>query len=300
MADRAILVDSEGKETQVMARDLTENDRKNRFLCAGRNLRRARSNEICRTELTLFICTEKENYFSAAGGTDHMKGCEYCEKAENKKDKIIQVLSRSCLDKSDADILTKLQGAKARRRNDTSHKQIDGAPESKASNEVEETDDNEDADVKRTQRLPKNTDELYDLLTDYSPNDYFAQKPVFKWIVDKRTFAQYYANGLSDGQIALVILGKMSPAKLPEELTAYNDRYYIFPCTGADWREKIFFLLPKDNFLLKSVIYDQHVKQFAALAAWHRAKTAVCAYYCDDVLNKKQVTLEPNAQADRT
>ena len=57
MADRAIRVDSEGNETLVMAKDLTEDDRKDRFLCAGRNLRRPKSNEICRTELTLFLCT---------------------------------------------------------------------------------------------------------------------------------------------------------------------------------------------------------------------------------------------------
>jgi hypothetical protein len=300
MADRAFLVDSMENETLVMARDLTEEDRKNRFLCAGKNLRRPNSNEICRTELTLFICAEKENYFSAAGGIDHMKGCEYCEKAENKKDKIIQVLSRSCLDKSDADILAKLQGAKTRRRDDTTHKQTNGTSESKALNEGNETKDDEDVDVKRTQRLPKHADELYALLTDYLTEDVFARKPVSEWIVDKRTFAQYYSGGLKDGQIALVVLGKMSSSRTPEELNAYNDQYYIFPSSGIDWREKIFFLLPKDKFLLKRVIYDQQIKQFAALAAWHRARTKVRAYYCDAALSEKQITFEPNAQADRT
>ena len=77
-------------------------------------------------------------------------------------------------------------------------------------------------------------------------------------------------------------------------------QHFIFPCTGLDWREKIYFLLPQDKFLLKSVIYDQQIKQFAVLAAWHRARTEVRAYFCDVALNKKQLTFEPNAQEDHT
>ena len=153
--------------------------------------------------------------------------------------------------------------------------------------------------MKKKPRLPKHAGELYDLLTDYSPEDFFAQKPVSEWIVDKRTFAQYYSGGLTDGQIALAVLGKMNPAKLPEELNLYSSRNYIFPCTGSDWHQKIYFLLPKDVFP-DTNLFDSQIKQFAIITAWRRMPTTVPAYYCEKALSKKQITFEPNTQADNT
>lgn len=295
MAFQALRIKWDGTGEIVDARSLTEMDRRNRFLCVGKCQYGPHKGEVCHAELTLFICTEKENHFSAVGGSDHKKGCEFCEK---RKEKLIQILNRSCQNKTDADILAHLRG----KATDGGGKPGPGSRTAgaKTPNDDEETADDEDLVVKRKHRLPKDADELYDVLTEFSLDDYFAKKPVSEWILDKRTFSHYYSAGLEDGQIALVFLGKMSPAKLPEELRLFNNSYYIFPCTGENWREKIYFLLPKDGFPETKMLFDSQIKQFAVLAAWGRASATVPAYICEKTLNKKQITFAPNAQADGT
>lgn len=295
MALRAVRIKRDGTEEVVDARTLTEANRGDCFRCVGTCQYGPHKGETCKANMTLFLCTEKDNYFSATGSSAHKKGCEYCEK---RKEKTIQILNRSCRDKTDMDILLNIQGKAA----DGGGKpfrpggRIGGT---KIPNDDEETEDDEELVVRRTHRLPKNADELYEVLTEFSPDDYFTQKQVSKWMVDKRTFAHYYSEGLEDGQIALVILGKMSSAKLPEELKAYSGQYFVFTCSGQNWREKMYFLLPKGGFSGNN-LFDPQIKQFAILAAWKRAETTVPAYYCDTTPNQKQVTFMPNTQVNIT
>lgn len=287
MANYALQLKPDGTKERVYASNLHEEDKRQRYFCEGTCQYGPYRGQSCGTELRPVFCKDKENYFSTVKTTTHRKGCEFCEKAKEKR---IQVLGRSCLDKTDVDILDNLTGYREKmQEKDAKETNTKGAQTNRLNNEGE--DKNETLTVKKKFRPPKNAGELYDLLTTYSLSDVFAQKPVSEWIIDQRTFPHYYANGLEDGQIALALLGKMNPSKLPEELKTYTSQYYILPCTGYDWREKIFFLLPWGKPLKDEVISKQKAKELAVLAAWHRAGTIVQAYFCEDTPGKKQIAI---------
>ena len=288
MADRAFLVDDYGNKTLVMAKDLGEDDRGKCYYCAGFSTFGRYKGKKCQVPLTLAISQEHRNYFTVAKNYDHIKGCKFSEKA---KDKLVQHLDQSCREKRDVDILNHLFGGKSRPRRDIGNVPIHSPGKNVPVGEGE--DDEEALNIRREGRMPQNADELYTLLTELEPDDFFAGKTIADWILDDRTFSRYSKTGLMENQIMLVLMGKMRTEKLPDDLKQFSSKYLVFPTESGDKDEKLYFLIPQEYEFRRAVLGNS-AKVFAVLESWHRMDTQVQAYFCSNAPHLKQLTFLPS------
>ena len=287
MADIALRINRDGSRTIVFAKDLTEKDRNSTFICAGYCKYGKYKGEPCETNVRPFICANRDNYF-AATNEKHNRGCEYNESTKTVK---VGCLCEGCEGKTDADIFENLRGHNRNGEGPAEPPRGGGGVRGGGRNEDDDNDE-DNTIIERVPRDPRNSNELYDIFTELTPDEPFADKPVSEWIIDWRTFDRYYSDGITDGQICMAVLRK---THLPKELEKYKSDYYILAAIKKN--QFIYFLIPKCQQVGELLSKDSNIISFAVIAKWHAVPNFPHAYYSKEEPEKRMITMRPNKEA---
>lgn len=271
---------------KVHADSLGEKDRNREYFCPGICEYGPNKGEECGVRMFL-VLRKSGSYFSVITG-NHKKGCNNCHEGNTQK---IVSLNRGCAEINDEGLLERLmdQAGRGGSGRDGGNKTTDD-PE-----QPDIDDDDPDGPIERVKRFPKNVGEIYELLEEFSVYDSFAGKQVSSWIVDCRTFNDYYRDGLEDGQIAVAVMRKYPPDKIPDDVKslAAADNNYIFICTKAssvkDSDPVMFFLVPKES---ATQFYGENGKQstkFAVMAKWRPVEGIAHVYRPETPLGENHV-----------
>lgn len=274
---------------KVHADSLGEKDIDKKYYCCGKCVYGHYAGAECREPIKLIIQNNR-HYFGIVNG-HHKKGCNESEEGNTKR---VLSLNRGCTEISDEDLLERLSDnpRDGNGKRGGAGKTSDG-PQKPAVDE--DDDDDVDGPIERVKRFPKNVGEIYELLEEFSVYDSFAGKQVSSWIVDNRTFNDYYRDGLEDGQIAVAVMRKYPPDKIPDDIKtlAAADNNYIFICSKVpsvkDSDPVMFFLVPKES---ATQFYGENGKQstkFAVMAKWRPVEGIAHVYRPETPLGENHV-----------
>lgn len=240
MAEEAFLVKPDGSLEQVRAENLTDEDRKNRFLCCGIG----DEGILCAIDMRLSAATmNKKRHFYPGGTTiKHLPGCSKCrERKVIIAEKLDQSGKRTTVEKlfERMNQDTALPPEKGYPPTDEGGNGVDEPTTDLPQDDHVETEERDvpEKEIQRRLRNPRNIDEYTALLAILSLDDEYAGRQVRDQILDERTITGYRQDGeIPTGKPFVIFARKAIPGQYNVYLE--NDQWFLIDAFGR--RENAF------------------------------------------------------------
>jgi hypothetical protein len=285
MAEKAILVKSDGSLVPVTANELTSADAGEEYRCCWKN----RHGELCGCRMSLAICRQKNNYFRELPGEHHIPFCVYDETDAGSK---VSHLSQST-DKNLDELYQLINKQKAAKKNESS--QHDGAERGAHQKREDIQDEDDSGPIGITKRDPKNAIELYNLLTRLDDDDEYAGILVKDILYDDRNRRRIKEEGIPSEQPVMILTHRASIKDNPELSRILNGKMVMKYCfhTGTD--EPIYFAFDSDRAVRNQIINkDASGRHFAIFGKWERSTQYPSLYISKDIITKNTFTVVPS------
>lgn len=242
MAEEAYLIKPDGSLELVRAEDLTDEDRKNKYLCCGIG----DGGILCAIDMRLSAATVNKRRHFYPGGTTikHLPGCSKCKE---RKVIVVETLDQSgkgttvekLYDRMNHDKITVVPPEKGDPPTDEGDDGVDEPTTDLPQDDNEEAEghDAPEKEIRRKLRNPRNIDEYIELLGILSPDDEYAGRPVRDQILDEGTIMGYRQAGeIPTGRPFVINARKAIPGQYHTYLE--NDQWFLIDYFGP--RENAF------------------------------------------------------------
>ncbi len=224
MAAQAIMIVPSGERVLVYAKDLTDEERKNKFICAGITTK----GELCGCQMKSSQPTPLHDpyFYESDSSEGHKPGCSCCRKRSTTDIEI--------LDQSGERITTEKLYERITRKKVTARppkkKGGDGGGEPAihipGEEDEGENQDDKEKKIRMKSRDPRTFLEYKNLLTNLSVHKKYAGQFVFDQILDQRTVAGYQRLGfIPTGRPFVITARKTFPREHGIHLT--NDQWLL-------------------------------------------------------------------------
>lgn len=242
MAQTAIEIMPDGQRRKVNISDLTEDDLQkcNSYVCTGI----LDDGQVCNAPMLPFLGSKhRDGYFyEKSRKTPHLHDCP---EARSRKATTVEMLDRRAQGKTNEALYDQLnQDKKPRGKKppinppipDPEDFELDTPP-------YDETDDEQEKEIKARLRMPRNIQEFISLLSSLSIHDNYTNKKVFDLILDHRTVESYRRMGLPTNRPFVINARRTFPYEHGIALGNHQWILVDYWATGKHKSNPIVFLL---------------------------------------------------------
>lgn len=198
MADRAILINDDGREIPVNAIDLTYKDKYKNYVCAGN-----RRGKECRAKMYFACGSVQTNNFRAL--TEHMKNCEF---DETSKFHVVNKIDKTGYNTSVEELAIQF-GVDRKPGERTGGKKPKGETGGgKTGGTLPDEDQPDDRETVSLQRKPKKLEELCKVLLQLHEDDQYGPNRVGDILIDDRSVDSFRQRDFQDGTILILVCEK--------------------------------------------------------------------------------------------
>lgn len=272
MATEALRISDDGPNKIVNINSIDKEDRNATYICCGMV-----RGKLCRAKMIPVF--GETPYFRSAPDSKHIYACPH---DESKRAVIRRHLDVTGSKTTVEELLSDFDKGETQVRK----KQASQGAGTKTSEKGEAKQAKEEPmRIIREARNPRNLKELCELLVNTEPDELYANTPVRRIIVDRRTIKDYRADGLSDGQTAVVLCSRIKSESLDRYFPDRDPQELVLrDAFSFESQKKPMLFAFRTSLAVKNMIFSAPKEHIIAIfAQWHPHPKNPCTYICDHV-----------------
>ena len=235
MATQVIMICPNGEKQLVSVASLTDDDRKNKFLCAGITP----EGELCGCPVIVTNKTNRRNAYAREHNVAHKEGCSACRRRSAIDVEKLDKLGKKTSVKGLYDKLNQEKAPRAKKGKATEEEGFFETEEYQYTHGEKDSFDNRG--IRHTLRNPRDFQEVYELIASLPSDSPYADRLVFDLMLDERTVDAYRRLGSVPTQWPFIVVTRKA---IPRQRGFFlkNDQWLLVDFWGKE-HNAFFFIL---------------------------------------------------------